>query len=131
MNMTTNLMPDTIPGDLPASDNAEQLPTQGEYALNPLVPWRADPWCLKHSDGFYYFTGSVPAYDRIELLRALSLRELAFAEPVVVWRKHENGPMSQHIWAPELHFIEGKWYLYFAAARADAIWGHPHLCSGM
>lgn len=116
-------MPDNVPGDLPASDDAAPNTTPlGEYALNPLVPWRADPWCLKHSDGFYYFTGSVPAYDRIELMRAPSLRELAFAEPKTVWRKHDSGPMSYHIWAPELHFIEGKWYLYFAAGRAEDIW---------
>jgi len=30
--------------------------------------------------------------------------------------------MSWHIWAPELHRIDGRWYLYFAAGRADAIW---------
>ncbi|RYX86861.1 alpha-N-arabinofuranosidase [bacterium] len=116
-------MPGTVPGDLPASDETTPAPeTQGEYALNPLVPWRADPWCLKHTDGFYYFTGSVPAYDRIELMCAPSLRELAFCEPKTVWRKHDSGPMSYHIWAPELHFIDGKWYLYFAAGRAEDIW---------
>ena len=115
-------MPGTVPGDLPASNDATHDLNPGEYALNPLLPHRADPWCLKHFDGFYYFTGSVPAYDRIELLRAPSLRELAFAEPKTVWRKHQSGPMSQHIWAPELHFINGKWFLYFAAGRAEAIW---------
>lgn len=99
-----------------------QLKNTGEYAINPLVPWRADPWCFKHTDGFYYFTGSVPSYDRIELTRAHSLRELAFAQPKTVWHKHASGPMSYHIWAPELHHINGKWYLYFAAGRADAIW---------
>jgi len=30
--------------------------------------------------------------------------------------------MGAHIWAPVLHFIEGKWYLYFAAGSAQAIW---------
>jgi GH43 family beta-xylosidase len=30
--------------------------------------------------------------------------------------------MGAHIWAPELHRIDGKWYLYFTAGRADAIW---------
>ncbi|MAH28110.1 MAG: alpha-N-arabinofuranosidase, partial [Pseudoalteromonadaceae bacterium] len=34
---------------------------------SPLVEQRADPFVYKHSDGFYYFTGSVPTYDRIEL----------------------------------------------------------------
>lgn len=96
--------------------------TSPEYVTNPLVPQRADPWCCKHTDGFYYFTGSVPSYDRIELLKASSLQGLSFAEPKVVWRKHAHGPMSYHIWAPELHFIDGRWYLYFAAGRAEAVW---------
>ena len=92
-----------------------------EFVTNPVVPQRADPWVYRHTDGFYYFTGSVPAYDRVELRRAESLQGLAFAEPVTVWRKHDSGPMSHHIWAPELHFIDGKWYVYFAAGRADAV----------
>lgn len=96
--------------------------TQVECVTNPVVPQRADPWCCKHTDGFYYFTGSVPAYDRIELLKASSLQGLSFAEPKVVWRRHSDGPMSCHIWAPELHFIDGRWYLYFAAGKAEAIW---------
>jgi GH43 family beta-xylosidase len=28
--------------------------------------------------------------------------------------------MSHHIWAPELQRIDGKWYLYFTAGRAEA-----------
>ncbi|MDE6883069.1 MAG: family 43 glycosylhydrolase, partial [Lachnospiraceae bacterium] len=47
---------------------------------------------------------------------------LAEAEETVVWRKHKSGPMSEHVWAPELHFLDGKWYLYFAAGEADDIW---------
>ncbi|MCY7185891.1 hypothetical protein MK534_09240, partial [Streptococcus gallolyticus subsp. gallolyticus] len=27
---------------------------------NPIVLERADPWVYKHTDGYYYFTGSVP-----------------------------------------------------------------------
>ncbi len=30
--------------------------------------------------------------------------------------------MSYHIWAPELHKVDGRWIIYFAAARADDIW---------
>ena len=92
-----------------------------EYVTNPVVPQRADPWVYKHTDGQYYFTGSVPAYDRIELRGAETLQGLAFAEPVTVWRKHESGPMSYHIWAPELHHVDGKWYIHFAAGRADDV----------
>ncbi|CAM4109139.1 family 43 glycosylhydrolase [Paenibacillus alkaliterrae] len=91
---------------------------------NPLVEQRADPWVLKHTDGYYYFTGSVPEYDRIELRRSATIAGLADAAEVVVWNQHESGPMSKNIWAPELHFIKGKWYVYFAAARQDAPFSH-------
>jgi GH43 family beta-xylosidase len=89
---------------------------------NPLVLQRADPQVTLHSDGYYYFTATVPEYDRIELRRARSLDDLGKAEAKVVWRKHASGEMGAHIWAPELHHIDGKWYLYFTAGRADAIW---------
>ncbi|BBB60871.1 hypothetical protein UNDKW_2598 [Undibacterium sp. KW1] len=89
---------------------------------NPLVKNRADPQIFLHTDGYYYFTATAPEYDRIELRRARSINELAMADAKVIWRKHASGPMSHHIWAPELHFIDGKWYVYFTAGRADAIW---------
>jgi GH43 family beta-xylosidase len=72
------------------------------------------------ADGYYYFTATVPEYDRIELRRAPTLGALGQAEAKVVWRKHASGPMSANIWAPELHRIDGKWYLYFTAGRLDA-----------
>ncbi|CAI1870080.1 MULTISPECIES: glycoside hydrolase family 43 protein [Serratia] len=95
---------------------------------NPFIEQRADPFILRHSDGYYYFTASVPEYDRLELRRARNLADLPQAEAVVVWRKPLQGPMSALIWAPELHFIDGKWYLYFAAAHspdiADGLFQH-------
>ncbi|MEW9701202.1 family 43 glycosylhydrolase [Paenibacillus sp. SI8] len=88
-----------------------------ETFVNPIIEQRADPWVYKHTDGYYYFTASVPEYDRIEVRRARGIQELAAAEPVTVWKKYESGPMSANIWAPEIHYIHGKWYIYFAAAR--------------
>ncbi len=91
---------------------------------NPILLQRADPWVYKHTDGYYYFTASVPEFDLIELRRAKTIQGLGEAEPVVAWRKYGSGPMSAHIWAPELHYIDGKWYIYYAAARADDIFDH-------
>jgi len=89
---------------------------------NPIIPQRADPHITLHKDGYYYFTATAPEYDRIELRRAKSIGGLAEAKAAVIWRKHDKGPMSWHIWAPEIHFLNGKWYIYFAAGRAEAIW---------
>ena len=91
---------------------------------NPIIKQRADPWVYKHKDGYYYFSGTVPEYDRIELRRAKTIQGLGEAQPIVVWTKRESGPKSKNIWAPELHYIDGKWYIYFAAARMDAPFDH-------
>ncbi|MGX9219707.1 glycoside hydrolase family 43 protein [Massilia varians] len=96
------------------------LPAAATEFANPLVLQRADPHVTLHGDGYYYYTATVPEYDRIELRRTRSLNQLGKAEAKVVWRKHAGGPMSRHIWAPELHHIDGKWYLYFTAGREDA-----------
>ncbi len=99
------------------------LSALGTHALafdNPLVQQRADPHVTLHTDGWYYFTATVPEYDRIELRRARSLDALGKAKAQTVWRKHAGGPMSANIWAPELHRIGGKWYLYFTAGRLEA-----------
>jgi GH43 family beta-xylosidase len=86
---------------------------------NPVLEQRADPWVYRHTDGYYYFSASVPAFDRIEIRRAETLEALREAEPVTAWTKRETGLMSANIWAPEIHFIDGKWYIYFAAAHTS------------
>jgi GH43 family beta-xylosidase len=90
--------------------------------VNPLILQRADPHVLRHSDGYYYMTATVPEYDRIGLRRSKTLAGLGTASEHVVWRRHAQGEMAAHIWAPEIHFIDGKWYIYFTAGRSDDIW---------
>lgn len=98
---------------------------KAEAELNFNEPWilqRADPYVYQHKDGQYYFTASVPAYDRIVLRRAGSLSGLSQAGEAAIWIMHESGPMSAHIWAPELHYLDGCWYIYFAGGDKDDIW---------
>ncbi len=89
---------------------------------NPLVYQRADPYCYYHTDGYYYFTASVPQYDLIEIRRAKTLNYLEHADSRIIWKKHFSGRMGSHIWAPELHRIDGAWYIYFAAGDAEEVW---------
>jgi GH43 family beta-xylosidase len=89
---------------------------------NTLIQQRADPHIYKHTDGYYYFTASVPEYDRIILRRATTIQGLASAPETVIWWKHTTGEMGAHIWAPEIHFINGKWYVYFAAGNKEDVW---------
>ena len=94
---------------------------EAKRAQDLIIEQRADPWIYKHTDGYYYFTASVPEYDTIEVRRSKTIKGIAEAEPVVAWRKHETGPLSALIWAPEIHYINGSWYIYYAAAPSKEI----------
>lgn len=88
----------------------------------PFIPQRADPYVYRHKDGSYYFTGSVPEYDRLVLRKADTIQGLRDAQEKVLWEKHESGEQSLHIWAPELHYLDGSWYIYYAAGDKDDEW---------
>ncbi|MET8942653.1 glycoside hydrolase family 43 protein [Streptomyces sp. NPDC004542] len=102
--------------------SAASAPRQAAPYVNPLVPRRADPHITRHTDGRYYFTATVPEYDRIVLRRSRTLGGLTTAPESVIWRAHATGPMGAHIWAPELHHVDGRWYIYFASAPAEDVW---------
>ncbi|WP_433790589.1 family 43 glycosylhydrolase [Actinoplanes sp. CA-252034] len=93
----------------------------GVPTVDPLISQRADPWITKPVNGQYYFTGSVPEYDRLVVRGAPTIEGLATAEESVIWRRPTSGKMGGHIWAPELHRIGGKWYIYFAAGDAGDV----------
>jgi len=86
---------------------------------NPIAEQRADPCIYRNSDGTYYFIATVPEFDRIEIRSAKTINGLKTATAKTVWRKHNSGQMGSHIWAPELHKINGVWYIYFAAGGAE------------
>lgn len=102
---------------------------------NPFILHRADPFIYKHTDGMYYFTASYTdmehnlegkyQYLYIILRRSATLGGLAdgsgaYEEKVVYERKPiAGGTLSPHIWAPEIHYIEGNWYIYYTTTISD------------
>lgn len=85
--------------------------TEATFA-NPIMNGGADPWVIKH-DGYYYYTHTVG--NAIQIWKSRSLTDMAGAESAVVWQPPADGPNSKEIWAPELHWLNGKWYIYYAA----------------
>src|SRR3984885_980989 len=79
---------------------------------NPLLPSGADPWVISR-DGFYYYMNSTGR--NLTIWKTRDITDLAHAEKKAVWTPPATGPYSKEIWAPELHFLNGKWYIYFAA----------------
>jgi GH43 family beta-xylosidase len=79
---------------------------------NPLLPSGADPWNI-YKDGYYYYTHTLG--DSIVIWKTKTLAELKMAEKKTVWIPPKATAYSRNIWAPEIHFINEKWYIYFAA----------------
>lgn len=83
---------------------------------NPVVESGADPWVIRGDTGYLYCRS---AGDRIWLHRADQLTEIGRAPGVAVWTPPPDTPCSKQLWAPELHRLDGSWYLYFAASGGD------------
>src|SRR3954447_1959582 len=79
---------------------------------NPLLPSGPDPW-ITSRDGYYYFMNTTGR--NLAIRKSRTIADLGRSEAKVVWNAPENGPYSRDVWAPELHFLRGKWYIYFAA----------------
>lgn len=82
------------------------------YFSNPLMPSGADPWIIE-KDGYYYYTHTTG--HNLVLYKTRNFDELPAARRVVVWNPPDSTNWSKQLWAPELHYIKGRWYFYFAA----------------
>jgi GH43 family beta-xylosidase len=80
---------------------------------NPLIDVsRADPF-VAQKDGNYYFM-----YTRgsnLGLRKTTKMSMLSKVSEKVIWTPPAGTAYSKNLWAPEIHYLSGKWYIYFAA----------------
>ncbi|HRQ52060.1 MAG TPA: family 43 glycosylhydrolase, partial [Agriterribacter sp.] len=79
---------------------------------NPLLPSGADPFSF-YKDGYYYYTHTLGS--RIAIWKTKNLAYLKSAERKDIFIPPAGTMYSKQLWAPEIHFIGNKWYVYFAA----------------
>ncbi len=71
-----------------------------------------DPWVI-YEDGYFYHCFANRAGD-IFVAKSQTAEGLATASPVLAYRPEEGKPYSKELWAPELHILDGKSYIYVA-----------------
>jgi GH43 family beta-xylosidase len=81
---------------------------------NPIAEG-ADPWVVRHEGSYYYVKSSGNA---IWIARSPTLTGVVTAPATRVWSAPDTGWNRTNIWAPELHFIDGRWYVYYAGGRS-------------
>jgi GH43 family beta-xylosidase len=79
---------------------------------NPLLSSGADPWSI-YKDGYYYYTQTMQ--NELVIWKTRNLADLHTAERKTIFVPPADTAYSKELWAPEIHFIDGKWYMYFAA----------------
>lgn len=80
--------------------------------LNPLFEkCGPDPWALYH-DGNYYYMHTMK--DSLVVWKTPDITAVKDAPSKTVWIPTDSANMF-NLWAPEIHFLDGKWYIYYAA----------------
>lgn len=86
------------------------------YYRNPILDSGAEPYAVFH-DGYYYYTQGCE--DQVCLWKTPDLSRLREAECKMVYQP--SPPHGrQHLWAPEIHYIDGKWYIYYTADNGNS-----------
>lgn len=82
---------------------------------NPILSDGADPWAY-YMSGYYYYTHTTGV--NITVWKSPTLTGLDTAEKKIIWSPPSGQPYSSDIWAPEIYFIDDRWYVYFAAGSS-------------
>lgn len=82
------------------------------FFTNPV--WNgADPWMVKQDNDYIYcYT------ENNSIFVSRSKKMIKRGETRTIWKAPGTGWNSSCVWAPEIHFIEGRWYVYYAAGES-------------
>jgi GH43 family beta-xylosidase len=95
---------------------------------NPVVASGADPWVVQWQ-GAYYLSQSRGGRG-VWVIRSEKLHQLGSGQAVRVWTPPPTGLYSREIWAPELHRLHGKWWIYVAADDGQNANHRMHVLEG-
>ncbi|MEP6738715.1 MAG: glycoside hydrolase family 43 protein [Chryseolinea sp.] len=79
---------------------------------NPILEKGNDPWITQHDSLFYY------CYSENKVIHVRANRyvhAIREGKEIATWTPPPLQKYSAELWAPELHFICGFWYIYFAS----------------
>jgi GH43 family beta-xylosidase len=94
------------------SGGSDPPPIPSNTFTNPLLSSGPDPWVIQ-KDTTYYYTHTFG--NKLAIYKTNKMSELRNASAVTIWTPPSTGAYSKDIWAPEIHYLQGKWYMYFAA----------------
>lgn len=81
---------------------------------NPIIgPAAADPF-FYYKDGYYYYVRS--SYGGLTVSKAKRIQDIGQVPRIMVYSQSDApSNITRNWWAPEIHYLEGNWYIYWAA----------------
>jgi GH43 family beta-xylosidase len=108
--VVADLTADLVAVDLVTAPEPKDLPFM---VTNPVFPSPSqDPWVVHGNNQFHEVRSDGL---RILVRSAERFRDLMKQPARMVWRAPSIGPNSQNVWAPEMHWLKGKWWIFYAA----------------
>lgn len=83
------------------------------HFVNPIGEG-ADPWVIRDPNNNRYLWCFSEGNRGISIHTSKNLT--SFGQKHLVWEAPESGPYSKEVWAPELHYLNERWHIYFAAS---------------
>lgn len=103
-------------GDPGWADQAAQKSLPGQFFVNPIGEG-ADPWVMLDEERNRYLWCFSEGNRGIAIRTSNTLTSIG--QKHVIWQAPDSGPYSREVWAPELHHLDGRWYVYFAASDGN------------
>jgi GH43 family beta-xylosidase len=85
-----------------------------ETIRNPVRSAGADPWVVRHGNRYYYCYSAGNGVWVAEVTPPFCMEKGSR-----VYTAPEGTVYSREYWAPELHYLDGAWYIYVAADDGD------------
>ncbi|KAJ8952216.1 hypothetical protein NQ318_022666 [Aromia moschata] len=86
--------------------------SNAEQYTNPIAYNAPDPW-LQYYKGYYYLVATTWT-NQVGIRKASKLNQLVNAENTIVYTFD-----GHTLWAPEIHIIDGRWYLFYSACAPN------------
>jgi GH43 family beta-xylosidase len=90
-------------------------PPAANTFTNPVLSSGPDPWIIQQGSNYFY---THTLGNRVSIWKTSRVTALRNVTPVPIWTAPATGPNSKNVWAPELHFINNKWYTYYTAGSS-------------
>lgn len=68
----------------------------------------------------YYLTSTT--WTDVQITAASTIEGLKTEPAIVIWSDRSVPERACNFWAPEIHLVEDRWYVYFSASVCDSDW---------